>query len=144
MEFKLFGKKYRFNGFKSMFDNTPTDEKAVAIQDDVSGIMLRLFASKDNQYVGSELPMSGVCIKKIQVETDRNWYVFKTNSPLHIKGGDYSYFVVKPKNKAQSLTQDKIPIYFMVVKNQDKLIQGAIFMKELWYTGNVFSRPIIE
>ncbi|MCH2234343.1 MAG: PrsW family intramembrane metalloprotease [Crocinitomicaceae bacterium] len=137
----------KFTGFKSprsIFGMGYEEEKRIIIQDDLSGIKLRLFASKENKYVGTQLPISGYCVKKIQVETDPNWYVFKTNSPLFINGEEHLYFIIKPKEKNQTLTDDKISVYFMVIKNRGKLLQGAIFMKELWYTGNVFSRPIIE
>ena len=147
MEIKLFGKKYKFHGvewFNSLFDKGPSEEHLKKNHDDYSGIKLRLFASKDNQYVGDQLPVSGYCVKKIQVETDPNWYVFKTSTPLTIKGIKQSFFVIKPKEKNKTFVDDKIALYFMMPQKEGKLLQGAIFMNTLRYTGNVYSRPIIE
>lgn len=134
---------YRFKGF-SEFEISEEDENKgdLIINQDYTGIKLRCYSQKETKFVGSIMPISGTCIKRVHVDKDPNWYLFETNKSIFIKGFNTHFALVKPKRKSEGLDVDKAEIYFLLIKNDVKL--GLKFnKKDLTYPGKVFSRPII-
>jgi hypothetical protein len=142
--------KYRFRwptlkgGIFDFFSNDDTTEEAPLYEDsyDMSGLVLRVYSSKRNPYVGKHFPRVGACIKKIRVEDNPNWYVFQLREPMPYGHYHPSLFIIKPYDPRTALDQDKIHIYFMFVPDEKLLQQVNIRIRDLRTAGKIFSRPI--
>lgn len=106
------------------------------------GLQLRLFAPKTNPYIGDKLPKSGVCVRKITVGGDPNWYVFQLNTPIHYSSYASSHIILKPKLAGQSLEEPKIEIYFMFIPDIFMIDAEDIDIRRLRYAGRAYSMPI--
>jgi RsiW-degrading membrane proteinase PrsW (M82 family) len=138
MEFKGFSKMLNFiseTGYKDFFRSEDNNES-------LEGLQLRLFAPKTNVYVGKLLPVSGVCVRKVEVGNNPNWYVFKLNSPIQMNNYVQDYIILKSKSDTQSLTQDKVEIYFMFIPDASLLLRSKISIESLRYAGRVYSRVV--
>jgi len=109
---------------------------------DYTGTALRIFSSKKNRFVGKHLPSKGVCIKKITVEGNNNWYVLQLEDPIHLNNYHPHLFIIKPINNSQSLDEDKVQIYFLFIPDEKILKSPDINIRSLLTAGKVFSRPI--
>ncbi|MDG1333261.1 MAG: PrsW family intramembrane metalloprotease [Crocinitomicaceae bacterium] len=107
-----------------------------------TGQHLRIFCSKTNQYIGSQLPVSGHCERKVTVNNDENWYLFRLNQGVEMNGFHSNLVILKPKSKEDDLKDEKIEIYLMFIPLGLDLYAENISMKRLRYTGKAYSRPI--
>lgn len=111
-------------------------------QVDFTGMQLRLFAPKTNPYVGSMLPVSGRCVRKIRVAGNPNWYIFKLDTPISYPKMVNDYIILKNKDDNQTLAMDKIEIYFMLVPDERLLQKSSLEINSLRYVGRTYSRPV--
>jgi len=109
---------------------------------DFSGESFRLFAPKTNRFVGSYLPTTGSCIRKIEVAGNPNWYLFKLDTPINFPNMLKDYIILKNKNDNQTLAIDKIEIYFMLIPEERFLQKDSLEIASLRYVGKTYSRPI--
>lgn len=109
-----------------------------------SGLKLRLFTSKSNQYIGNQLPVSGTCLYPITVSNDTTWYVFKLNAPVRVQNYVSDELILKTKNGAQQLTEDKVELICLFLPHKEILQQKNIQVSDLRYVGAVFSRIVNE
>lgn len=109
---------------------------------DFIGLPLRLFAPKTNRYIGDKLPKSGVCIRRITVSGNENWYVFQLNDPIHYNNYVPTHIILKGKNASEPLDQPKIEIYFMFIPDIHILQYDHIDVKQLRYAGRAYSMPV--
>ncbi len=141
-----FAHKFKFKRLRSLFDFVShggyETNQAVPEEANLIGTELRLFAPKTNLYVGNKLPVSGVCIQKIEVGGNPNWYVFKLNTPIAYSTYVSDRIIIKNKDLKDSLLDDKIEIYFMFVPNESVFRQHIISVEDLRYVGRVYSRPV--
>jgi len=106
------------------------------------GMKIRFFAPKDNPYLGKQLPVTGVLIKKIEVSGSDDWYLVLLDSPLHLNTCLSDRVIVRHKNKGQSLQMDKVLIYFMMIPSEYELHKNPLLTRDLLFTGRVYSRPV--
>lgn len=106
------------------------------------GLRLRLFAPKTNPYIGDKLPKSGMCVRKITVGGNPNWYVFQLNTPIHYSNYASSHIIIKPKLAYQSLDEPKIEIYFMFIPDIFMIDAADIDIRRLRYAGRAYSMPV--
>lgn len=111
-------------------------------EQDFIGLTLRLFAPKNNPYIGDKLPKSGVCVKKIQVNGQSGWYVFQLNTPINYNNYVSTHIVLKNKYQNQSLDEPKIEIYFLFIPDIHLLQSENLNVKQLRYAGRAYSMPI--
>lgn len=117
---------------------TPEEEE----EHDFIGLKLRLFAPKTNRYIGDKLPKSGVCVSRITVNDDPNWYVFQLNTPIHYSNFVPTHIIIRNKQSGQLLDQPKIEIYFMFIPDIRLLERTHLQISELRYAGRAYSMPI--
>ncbi len=106
------------------------------------GLHLRIFCPKDNQYIGHQLPISGHCERKITVNSQDNWYLFRLNNGLILPGHHSHLVILKQKSTSESLTEEKIELYLMFIPIDMDINANNIPIKRLRYTGKTFSKPI--
>lgn len=106
------------------------------------GLHLRLFAPKDNRYIGDQFPVSGHCERKITVSGDENCYVFRLNKGITLAGHHTHLVIIKPKSREDELTEDKIEVYVLFIPLGINLQSDALDIKQLRYTGKTYSRPV--
>lgn len=134
------GKLKRLLHYFSNHGYTTQDSRRVVTN--LSGLKLRLFAPKTNPYLGDKLPVSGECIRMIEVGGSPDWYVFKLNKPVVFGSYVQDTIIVRNKRSDQSLTEDKVEIYFMFIPYPELLTRSKIAIEELRYAGRAYSRPI--
>jgi RsiW-degrading membrane proteinase PrsW (M82 family) len=120
-------------------NNTSTTQEVHA---DMSGLELRIFASKKNPYIGNKMPRTGICIKKVTVNNDPNWHVLQLKKPMPFRNYHPGLFIIKPVNSTDRLDDDKIPIYFLFIPDKKLLQMKNIDVKRLRTAGKAFSRPV--
>lgn len=137
-------RRYSLPGFthlKSILFELPDSGERIAEKQSAVGLSLRLFAPKTNPYIGALLPVSGVCERRIHVNGDPEWYVFRLNRPLGYPGFNNERVILRPKQEDQVLHNDKIEIYLMLIPVH--LQPGDhVRITDLRYAGRVYSRPI--
>lgn len=107
-----------------------------------TGLHLRIFCPKDNQYIGSQLPVSGHCERKITVNGQDDWYLFRLNDGLNLPGYNSLLVILKPKLMSDELTEEKIELYLMLIPLGIDINASNIPIKRLRYTGKTYSKPI--
>ena len=141
-----FAHRFRFSGVKRFlrFISHHGYDSVESLPEgkDLTGLSLRLFAPKSNMYVGNKLPVSGVCVRKIKVGGNPNWYVFQLNTPIEYLDYVSDRIIIKNKQLTDSLMDDKIEIYFMFVPHENVFRQHIISIEDLRYVGRVYSRPL--
>ncbi len=127
-----------------VFGSKDEDEEPEFYEDtyDMSGLLLRVYSSKRNPYVGKAFPRIGACIKKIRVMDNENWYVFQLKEPMPYANYHPSLFIIKPFDPHRALDQDKVQIYFMFIPDERFLDQPDINIRDLRTAGKVYSRPV--
>jgi len=136
-------KKYKlpkFKGFGSTLFSLP-ESSSTASEEDHTGLELRLFTPKSNQFIGHLLPISGVCQRRITVSGYDDWYVFHLKTSLGYANFRQDVVIVRPKTTGTSLQEDKIEIHLLLVP-LSLVILDDIEVRQLRYTGRVYSRPI--
>lgn len=118
--------------------NKPSPEER-----NLSGLSLRLFAPKSNPYIGSDLPVSGTCIRKVTVSGNPNWYVFKLNKKITFNDFVDDHIILKNKDASQSLLVDRIEVYFMFIPRREMLSDDTFDISELRYADRCYSRPLV-
>jgi hypothetical protein len=106
------------------------------------GQTLRLFAPKTNPYIGDKLPKSGVCVRKVTVGGNPNWYVFQLNTPIRYNNFVETHIILKNKRPDQPLDEPKIEIYFMFIPDIRLLNEEEINVRDLRYAGRAYSMPV--
>lgn len=106
------------------------------------GQHLRIFCPKNNRYIGKQLPVSGHCERKITINNDPNWYLFRLNQGISLSGYHSHLVIIKPKSAERELIEEKIEIYLMFIPPEINLNSDNIPIKQLRYTGKAYSRPI--
>ena len=106
------------------------------------GLHLRIFSSKNNRYIGGQLPVSGHCERKITINGQEDWYLFRLNSALTLSGFKSHLVILKPKSKGDELTEEKIELYLMLIPVDIDINAENIPIKRLRYTGRTYSKPI--
>lgn len=109
---------------------------------DHTGENLRLFVQRSNRYVSPLFPVSGSCNKRITVDGDPYWYLFKLNNKLGYPGFSDDYVVIRVKNASEDLSMDKVEILLFFIPSGTALHLGDLRSGDLRYTGRAFSRPI--
>jgi RsiW-degrading membrane proteinase PrsW (M82 family) len=109
---------------------------------DYTGQRLRLFAPKSNQFIGSELPVTGTVIKEIEFDRYGTWYVFKLDQRVTYRYNVDHTIVIRQKKQEHQLDDDKIPIYFMMFPTPALLLKSDLKYEDLQYMDQAFSRPI--
>ena len=134
-------KKYKFvmPTFVSQFVSIPDYNRFE--KHDFSHFRLSLFAPKTNKYVGSRLPIEGICIEPVIVNNDPTWYRFQFDRPLEYPNYRSNEVLIHPKKQEQSFYDDKIEIYMMLIPDEIKSFEPDLEMNQLRYTGRVYSRP---
>lgn len=138
-------KKYRFKGFgKALerFNNYGYRDMEIESDEDCVGLQLRLFAPKSNRYIGDKLPVTGSCIRPVQVNGTTGWYIFRLNTPVSYSNYVSDYIIIRTKDANKSLREDKIEIYFMFMPSPLLLERSSVMMAELRYAGRAYSRPV--
>lgn len=118
------------------------DKDTTNYNENLLGLNLRLFAPKTNPYIGSQLPVSGKCIKRITVADDSQWYLFELDHSISYSDYLKDKVIIRHKNEGDSLRQDKVEILFMFIPNSKILNQNYIDIKDLRYADRVYSRPL--
>lgn len=119
-----------------------TEKEDATYQRDFVGLQLRLFAPKSNPYIGDKLPKSGECVRRITVNGNPNWYVFRLNTPLHYGNMVPTHIILKNKLPEQPLNQPKIEIYFMFIPDIFLLESPNLDITQLRYAGRAYSMPL--
>lgn len=109
---------------------------------DLRGLCLRLFAPKSNRYIGSQLPVTGYCSKRMVISGEDGWYLFRLNKKVHCNDFLSDAILIKSKQEGKTLLVDKIEIYFMFIPTANILDQGSISIQDLRYAGRAYSRPL--
>lgn len=107
------------------------------------GLHLRIYCPKNNKHIGHQLPVSGHCERKIKINGQDNWYLFRLNKGLVLPGYNSHLVILKPKSIGESLTDEQIELYFMLVPLNLDVNFDDIRIKRLRYTGKTYSKPII-
>lgn len=107
-----------------------------------TGLQLRIFCPKNNKYVGTQFPVSGHCERKITINKDENWYVFRMNAGLDLLGFNSHMIILKPKSNQDELTEEKIELYLMLIPLGLDLYAASIPIQRLRYIGKTYSKPI--
>lgn len=107
-----------------------------------TGLHLRIFCPKSNKYVGTQFPVSGHCERKITINGDENWYIFRMNAGLDLPGYNSHMIILKPKSKNDELIEEKIELYLMLIPLGLDLYAENIPIKRLRYVGRTYSKPI--
>lgn len=105
------------------------------------GESLRLFVRKSNEFVSHLFPVEGICIQKISVDNDPEWYLFKLDSKLGYSGYNENHLVLRPLSKDESLLIDKVEIILLFIPDGLGLSDLNLNSADLRYTGRAFSRP---
>jgi RsiW-degrading membrane proteinase PrsW (M82 family)/RNase P/RNase MRP subunit p29 len=112
-----------------------------AEEEELIGLHVRFFTSKNNMYIGNLLPISGKIERAIEIEREQ-WYVVVLNTPLHFQFYHPKHVIVRAKAAGTSLHGDKVEVIFLLIPNADLLVKSNLSVKDLRYVGSVFSRPI--
>ncbi|MCJ8288754.1 MAG: PrsW family intramembrane metalloprotease [Crocinitomicaceae bacterium] len=107
------------------------------------GLHLRIFCPRNNKYIGDQFPVSGHCERKITVNGQENWYLFRLNKGLILSGYNSHLIVLKSKSNREALTEEKIELYLMLIPLGLDLNSDDIPIKQLRYTGRTYSKPIL-
>lgn len=119
-----------------------SERELFARKENLSGTQLRFFAPKDNPYVGKQLPVTGMLLHKITVSADDNWYLVELEKAISLNGYLETKVIVRHKNEGQSLSMDKVLVYFMMIPSEYILTKESLLTRDLIFTGRVYSRPI--
>ena len=130
---------YRIGGVDYMGDNNYEEEIE---EENLVGMKIRFFAPKENPYLGSQLPVTGVLIKKMEVSGNDDWYLVLLDSDLHVNHYLKDRVIIRHKNKGQSLDMDKVLIYLMMIPSEYELQKDPLLTRDLIFTGRVYSRPV--
>ena len=106
------------------------------------GQSLRFFAPKTNPYVGHLLPISGTCIREMEVSGNPGWYLVHLDRSLGLALHHEHSVLVKPKAARRKLTDDKIEVYLMVIPRTRASLPDEFEIDAIRFTGRVYSRPI--
>lgn len=109
---------------------------------DLRGLQLRLFAPKSNRYIGSQLPVTGYCSKRMIISGEEGWYLFRLNKKVFCNDFLTDTILIKSKQNGKTLLDDKIEIYFMFIPTANILDQGNISIQDLRFAGRAYSRPL--
>lgn len=134
--------RFRLPGFVTTMIGLPYNENGSEGDRNFVGQALRLFAPKTNPYIGDKLPKSGVCVRRITVGGNPNWYVFQLNTPIRYGNYVETHIVLKNKRPDQLLDEPKIEIYFMFIPDIHLLNREEIDVRDLRYAGRAYSMPV--
>lgn len=134
--------KYSFPFSKLISEYTYIPSLKGSSSENHTGQHLRIFCPKDNQYIGNQLPISGHCERKITVNGQENWYLFRLNSGLVIPGYNPLLVILKPASSDEELTEEKIELYLMIIPSNIDINAPNIPINQLRYTGKTYSVPI--
>tara|TARA_B100000508_G_scaffold137355_2_gene131759 strand:+ start:51401 stop:53542 length:2142 start_codon:yes stop_codon:yes gene_type:complete len=109
---------------------------------DLRGLKLRLFAPKSNKFIGNQLPVTGYCSKRMVVNNQQDWFLFRLDQPVYFNSFLSDQILIKSKNDQYSLLDDKIEIYFMFIPSPDLLQKDHLMISDLRYAGKSYSRPL--
>ena len=123
------------------FDSEAADEP-VKLSKDLRGLRLRLFAPKSNRYIGSQLPVTGYCSKRITVSNYSDWYLFRLDTPVRYNDYISDQIIIKAKKNSDTLLDDKIEIYFLFIPAPHILQLSDIKVEDLRAAGKSYSRPL--
>lgn len=134
---------YKFN-LADVFGQFLTTSKGHYMDEvDYHNCIFKLFAPKDNQFVGSQLPIRATAVKRVVVQGDMRWWLVKFDKPLIVSNTDRQYGLIKAKEKDEDLFMDKVEVMLLMIP--DKVLfdlEDEHHSKNFIYTGRVYSRPV--
>jgi RsiW-degrading membrane proteinase PrsW (M82 family) len=111
---------------------------------DYRNYQFRLFAPKENPFVGGQLPIRATAVRRVVVQNDLTWWLIQFEKPLFVSGTDRNFAVIKAKEKDQDLFMDKVEIMMLMIPNLDEFnALSKHHSKDFIYTGRVYSRPLV-
>lgn len=104
---------------------------------------LKLFAPKDNVFVGSQFPVKVTAIKRVVVQKDLRWWLIKFENPVRVSGTNPEYALLRAKENEEDLYMDKVEVMLMMIPDWDAFNNRSTHhSSQFVYTGRVYSRPV--
>jgi len=107
------------------------------------GEKFKLYASKSNQFVGSQLPVVITVEKHIEIQYDYYWVIVRLDKPI-VVGSCYQHkAVMKCKVNDQELYMDKVEVILLFIPDIDAFENRTDHHSgDFKYVGKVYSRPV--
>ena len=102
---------------------------------------IRLFAPKTNIHVGATFPVIGT-LKQETTISGQQWFVYELDKIISVAGHSVNHVAVRPKNRGEELTMEKIQISVLFPKITLDLYKPEVQTTDFMYVGTLFSRPI--
>lgn len=104
----------------------------------------RLFAPKDNVFVGKQFPVRAKAIKRVVVQKDLKWWLVQFEHPIYVQGADSKFALVRSKERDEDLFMDKTEVMLMMIPNYAQFeARSKHHSSQFIYTGRVYSRPVV-
>lgn len=110
---------------------------------DYKNCEFRLFAPKNNQFVGTQMPIRARAIKRVVVQGNMRWWLIKFDQPLYVQNADSYHALIKAKEPDEDLFMDKIEVLLLMIPNMDEFkFKQDHHSRDYIYVGRVYSRPV--